>query len=150
MNTEKTSHTYYREFCVPCDCSQGTTATGQCSWTSNAFCSGVGTPCVCSEPPPTSEWGWSPELAHVVDTGRENLGHPRQQCRLRSPHFHVARVGESEGGFPESTTLSSTSQWRYNIKDQPSRRYKRRWRFRRARILIEGWTFLGSHCDRCK
>ena len=26
------------------------------------------------------------EVAHVVDSGREDLGHFRQHCRLRSPH----------------------------------------------------------------
>ena len=39
------------ESCVPFDCSQVTTAAGQCSQTSYAFCCGVGTPCICSEPP---------------------------------------------------------------------------------------------------
>ena len=48
---KSTSRAYCYEFCVPCDCSQVTTAAGQCSQISYAFCSGVGTPCICSEPP---------------------------------------------------------------------------------------------------
>ena len=60
MNTEPTSHVYCCEFCVP-----GTTATGQFSWTSYAICCGVGTLCVCSEPPPTSKWGWSHPIWHM-------------------------------------------------------------------------------------
>ena len=68
LNTESTSQAHCCEFCVPCDYSQGTTATGQCSWTSYAFCSGWGTPCVGSEPPPTSEWGWSHPIWHMYWT----------------------------------------------------------------------------------
>ena len=50
--------------------------------------------------PPTFEWSWSHPSWHMWwGTGRENLGHSRQHCRLRSPQFHVARDGESERGF---------------------------------------------------
>ena len=36
---------------MPCDCRQGTTATGQRALTLFAVCCGVGTPRICSEPP---------------------------------------------------------------------------------------------------
>ena len=59
---------------------------------------------------PSIEWGWSHPVWHMWWTGRGTLGHSRQHCRLRSPHFRVASVGESERGFQQSTTLSSTQR----------------------------------------
>merc|ERR1712136_543150 len=51
LNCKSTSYAYCCEFGVPCDCSQGSTASGQCEEASYAFCCGVGTPCDCSAPP---------------------------------------------------------------------------------------------------
>ena len=51
FNRKFTSLAYCCEFCVPCVCRQGTTATRQFAWTLFAVCCGVSTPRICSEPP---------------------------------------------------------------------------------------------------
>merc|ERR1712012_738359 len=48
---KSSSYMFCCDFGVPCDCSQGSTASGQCEEASYAFCCGVGTPCDCSAPP---------------------------------------------------------------------------------------------------
>ena len=113
------------EFCVPCDYSQETTATGQSSWTSYAFCSGVATLCVCSEPPPppTTEWGWSYPSWHMWWTLAGN----------------TLDTLDNTAAFEVLISMSrELDQWCFITKDQPSRRYRRLWRVPQCPYLDRG------------
>ena len=83
---------------------------------------------------PTSEWSWSHPSWHMWWTLAEKildaLGNTAAFEVLMSMSRELATgvcvlEVQKTGNFPQllSTTLSSTSQWCYNTKDQPSRRY---------------------------
>ena len=75
------------DFGAFCDCSQGSTASGQCEEASYASCCGAGTPCDCSTPPlNVTVYGVLPSAHHcwcqTLLLRRSVTSSPRRSFRL--------------------------------------------------------------------